>query len=95
VRKGNWIINRPYNGLNNPCLRPYKVLNNLYSNVYEIDLSLNIKARRFLNASRLIKAKDDLVFGQLLKFENSVNINEEFEWTIDKILSFRVHYSKL
>jgi hypothetical protein len=95
VRKGNWTINRPYNELNNLCLRPYKVLNNLYPNVYEIDLLLNIKARWFLNASRLIKAKDNFVLGQLLKFEDFVNINEELEWTINKILSFRVHYSKL
>jgi hypothetical protein len=95
VRKGNWIINRLYNGLNNPYLRPYKVLSNPYFNVYEIDLSLNIKVRWFLNASRLIKARDNLVFGQLLKPKDFVDINEEFEWTIDKILLFRVHYSKL
>jgi hypothetical protein len=55
------------------------VLNNPYSNVYEINLPSNIKARRFLNASRLIKARNNLVLGQLLKFENSVNINEELE----------------
>jgi hypothetical protein len=56
VRKGNWITNRPSDGLNNLYLGPYKVLSNLYSNVYEVDFPPNIKARRFLNASRLIKA---------------------------------------
>jgi hypothetical protein len=79
VRKGNWIINRPYNKLNNPCLGPYKVLSNFYSNIYEIDLLLNIKARRFLNASRLIKARNNPVPGQLLKPEDSVDINKELE----------------
>jgi hypothetical protein len=79
VRKGNWTIDRPYNGLYNPCLGPYKVLSNFYFNVYEIDLLLGIKARWFLNASRLIKARNNLVPGQLLKFEDSVDINEEFE----------------
>jgi hypothetical protein len=79
VRKKNWIINRPYDELNNLCLRPYKVLNNLYSNVYKIDLPSNIKARRFLNASRLIKAKDNPVLGQLLKSKDPVNINKELE----------------
>jgi hypothetical protein len=58
---------------------PYKVLSNPYSNVYEIDLPLNIKARRFLNASRLIKAKNNPVPGQLLKPKNPVNINEKLE----------------
>jgi hypothetical protein len=55
------------------------MLNNFYPNVYEIDLLLNIKIRRFLNASRLIKAKNNLVPGQLLKFEDPVNINKELE----------------
>jgi hypothetical protein len=94
VRKGNWTTDRPYDGLDNPYLGPYKVLSNPYSNVYEIDLPSGIKARWFLNASRLIKARDNFVPRQLLKPEDSVNINEELEWTIDKILSFRVHYSK-
>jgi hypothetical protein len=70
------------------------MFSNLYSNVYEIDLPSNIKARRFLNASRLIKAKNNPVPGQLLKFKDFVNINKELEWTINKIFSFRVHYSK-
>jgi hypothetical protein len=79
VRKGNWIINRPYNGLNNPCLGPYKVFSNFYFNIYEIDLPSGIKARWFLNASRLIKARDNFVLGQLLKLKNFVNINEKLE----------------
>jgi hypothetical protein len=79
VRKGNWTINRPYNGLDNPCLGPYKMFSNPYSNICEIDLPLGIKARWFLNASRLIKARDNPVFGQLLKSKDFVNINEEFE----------------
>jgi hypothetical protein len=56
VRKSNWITNRPFDGLNNPYLGPYKVLSNPYSNVYEIDFPSNIKAQRFLNTNRLIKA---------------------------------------
>jgi hypothetical protein len=71
------------------------MLNNPYFNIYKIDLSSGIKARWFLNASHLIKARDDLIPGQLLKPKDSVNINGELEWTIDKILLFRVHYSKL
>jgi hypothetical protein len=55
------------------------MLSNLYPNIYKIDLPLNIKARWFLNASRLIKAKDNLVPGQLLKPKNPVNINKELE----------------
>jgi hypothetical protein len=79
VRKKNWIINRPYNELNNPYLRPYKMLSNPYPNIYEIDLPSNIKARWFLNASRLIKARNNPVLGQLLKTKDPVNINEELE----------------
>jgi hypothetical protein len=79
MRKENWTTNRPYNELNNPYLRPYKMLSNPYSNVYEIDLSSGIKARWFLNASRLIKAKNNPVPGQLLKPKNSVNINKKLE----------------
>jgi hypothetical protein len=50
-----------------------------YPNVYEIDLPSGIKARRFLNASRLIKARDDPVPGQLLKPKDSVAINGKLE----------------
>jgi hypothetical protein len=81
VRKGNWIINCPHNGLNNPYLGPYKMLSNPYFNVYKIDLFSNIKARWFLNASRLIKARNNLVFGQLLKSEDSVIINCWSGWS--------------
>jgi hypothetical protein len=55
------------------------MLNNPYPNIYEIDLPSGIKARWFLNTSRLIKAKNDLIFGQLLKPKDSVNINKELE----------------
>jgi hypothetical protein len=79
VRKRNWTINRLYNGLNNFYLGPYMVFSNFYPNIYEIDLPAGIKARRFLNASRLIKARDDPVSEQLLKPENPVVINEELE----------------
>jgi hypothetical protein len=65
--------------LDNPYLEPYKVFSNLYPNVYEIDLLANIKARRFLNASRLFKARNNLVPEQLLKLKNPVIINEKLE----------------
>jgi hypothetical protein len=68
------------------------MLSNLYPNVYEIDLPAGIKARRFLNASRLIKTRDNPIFGQLLKPEDPVVINEKLECTVDKILSSRVHH---
>jgi hypothetical protein len=55
------------------------MLNNLYFNIYEIDLPSNIKARWFLNISRLIKAKNDLIPGQLLKSKNPVTINKKLE----------------
>jgi hypothetical protein len=55
------------------------MLSNPYPNVYKIDLPANIKARRFLNASRLIKAKDNPVPEQLLKPENPIIINEKLE----------------
>jgi hypothetical protein len=79
VRKGNWTTNRPHDGLDNPYLEPYTVLSNPYSNVYKIDLFAGIKARRFLNASRLIKARDDPVPGQLLKPKDPVVINKKLE----------------
>jgi hypothetical protein len=63
VRRGIWITNRPHDGLDNPYLGPYKVFSNPYPNVYEVDLSPSIKAHRFLNASRLIKARNDPVPG--------------------------------
>jgi hypothetical protein len=55
------------------------MLSNFYPNVYEIDLLSGIKARWFLNTSRLIKARNNPVLGQLLKSEDSVNINKELE----------------
>jgi hypothetical protein len=55
------------------------MLNNPYSNTYEIDLLAGIKIRRFLNASRLVKARHNLVPEQLLKSKNSVIINEKFK----------------
>jgi hypothetical protein len=55
------------------------MLNYPYSNIYQIDLPANIKARWFLNASRLIKAKDNLVPKQLLKPKDPVIINEKLE----------------
>jgi hypothetical protein len=61
VRKGTWTTDRPHDGLDNPYLGPYKVLSNPYSNVYEVDLPPSIKAHRFLNISRLIKARNNPV----------------------------------
>jgi hypothetical protein len=55
------------------------MLNNPYFNIYEIDLPSGIKARRFLNTSRLIKAKNDLIPGQLLKPKDLVAINGKLE----------------
>jgi hypothetical protein len=95
VRKSNWITNRFSDGLNNPYLGPYKVLNNFYSNVYKIDFSFNIKARRFLNASRLIKARNNVMPGQVFIFPDPMKINGKLEWIVDKILFFRLHYQKL
>jgi hypothetical protein len=63
VRKGNWITDRLSDELNNPYLKSYKVLNNPYSNVYEINFPLNIKARKFLNTNRLIKARNNAMPG--------------------------------
>jgi hypothetical protein len=63
VRKRNWTTNRPHDGLNNSYLKSYTMLSNPYSNVYKIDLPAGIKARWFLNASRLIKVKDNSVPG--------------------------------
>jgi hypothetical protein len=79
VRKKNWTTDRPHDGLDNLYLGPYKVLSNPYPNVYEIDLPPGIKARQFLNASRLIKARDDPVPEQLLEPENPVIINGKLE----------------
>jgi hypothetical protein len=79
VRKGNWITDRPSNELNNPYLKPYKVLNNSYPNVYEIDFPPNIKARRFLNANRLMKTRDNVMPGQILIPPNPVKINDKLE----------------
>jgi hypothetical protein len=63
VRRGIWTTNRPHNGLDNPYLGPYKVFSNPYLNVYEVDLPSSIKVHRFLNASRLIKARNNPVPG--------------------------------
>jgi hypothetical protein len=79
VRKGKWTTDRPYNGLDNPYLGPYKILGNLYPNIYEMDLPPSIKARRFLNANRLMKARDDAVPGQVFTPSNPVEINDEME----------------
>jgi hypothetical protein len=61
VRKGTWTTDQPHNDLNNPYLEPYKIFSNPYPNVYEMDLPPSIKAHRFLNASRLIKARNNPV----------------------------------
>jgi hypothetical protein len=55
------------------------MLSNPYLNIYEIDLLAGIKIRWFLNASRIIKARTDFVFEQLLKLENTMVINGKFE----------------
>jgi hypothetical protein len=55
------------------------VFSNPYPNIYKIDLPADIKARWFLNASRLIKARDNLVPEQLLKPKNPMVINEKLE----------------
>jgi hypothetical protein len=79
VHKSNWITDRFSDGLNNHYLGFYKILNNLYSNEYKINFSPNIKARRFLNANRLMKIWDDVVPGQVLIFPNLVEINDKLE----------------
>jgi hypothetical protein len=85
----------PTDELDNFYLGFYKVLSNFYLNVYEINFSPNIKARKFLNASRLMKVWDDVVPGQILIPPNLVEINGELEWIVDKILFFWLYYQKL
>jgi hypothetical protein len=79
VRKSNWITDRPSDELNNPYLGFYKILNNPYPNVYEINLSPNIKARKFLNANRLMKARNNAMPGQILTPPNPMEINDELK----------------
>jgi hypothetical protein len=79
VRKGNWITDRFFDGLNNPYLGSYKILNNFYPNVYEIDFFLNIRARGFLNANRPMKARDNVMPGQILIFSDLVEINDKLK----------------
>jgi hypothetical protein len=47
--------------------------------MYEIDLPSNIKTRQFLNTSRLIKARNNFIPGQLLKPKDFVAINKKLE----------------
>jgi hypothetical protein len=79
VKKGNWTTDRPHNGLDNPYLGLYQVLSNLYSNVYKVNLPPSIKAKRFFNANRLIKAKNDPIPGQFLPSAEPVIVNRKLE----------------
>ena len=95
VRRGNWITDRPHDGLENPYLGPYPVLSSPFPNVYEIDLPPSMKIRRFINASRLIKARNDPVPGQLIRPPEPVVVNGDQEYTVTKIISSRLYYSRL
>lgn len=95
VRRGNWQTDRPHDGLDNPYVGPYKVLSNPYPNAYEIDLPESMKIRRVINASRLVRAPDNPVPGQVVPPPEPIVVEGEKEWTVSEILSSRLNYGRL
>jgi hypothetical protein len=58
------------------------------TDIYEIDFSSNIKARKFLNVNRLMKIWDNVMPGQVLISPNPVRTNGKLEQIMDKFCPF-------
>ena len=48
-----------------------------------------------INAGRLLRASDNPVLGQTLRPSEPVNIDSDLEYTVSKVLSSRIHRTKL
>ncbi|KAJ3559097.1 hypothetical protein NPX13_g9588 [Xylaria arbuscula] len=95
VRKGAWRTDRPHDGLDNPYMGPYRVVQQVNENAFEIDLPSGINARRVINASRLVRAPGDPVPGQMIPPPPPVEIDGILEWEVNKILTSRLTRGKL
>lgn len=95
VRKGAWRTDRPHDGLDNPYMGPYRVVRQVNENAFEIDLPPGVRARRVINASRLVRAPENPVPGQRTPPPPPIEVDGVPEWEVNRILSSRVARGKL
>ena len=58
---------------------PYRVLEKVGANVYRIELLASIKVHNVLNASKLRKAVDDPLLGQIVDEPPPIKVDSEQE----------------
>ena len=69
---------------------PYRVLEKVGANAYRIELPASIKVHNVLNASKLRKAADDPLPGQIADEPPPIEVDGEQEWEIERILGVRL-----
>ena len=69
---------------------PYRVLEKVGTNAYRIDLPTSIKVYNVINASKLRKAANNPLLGQIEDKPPPIEVDGEYEWEVEKILGVRV-----
>jgi hypothetical protein len=69
---------------------PYKVLEKVGTNAYRIELPASIKVHDVVNASKLRKAADNPLPGQIEDEPPPIEVDGEYEWEVEKILGVRL-----
>jgi transposase InsO family protein len=93
TRKG-WATGRPSLKLDHQLAGPFRITG-MKGNSYELDLPLNMKMGNVFHADRLRKDPNNPLPGQIQDAEPPITINNKPEWTVDQILTSRLHRGTL
>ena len=79
VSTKSWKTARPSRKLDQQMAGPYRVLEKVGTNAYRIDLPASIKVHNVINASKLRKAADNPLPGQLEDEPPPIEVDGEYE----------------
>jgi len=94
VIKKTWKTDRPSDKLDYPLAGPFRIIQ-MVGHSYELDLPPSYKIWPIFHADRLRKDPGNPLPGQTNEEPDSMEVNGELEWEVERILSSRTLHSKL
>jgi hypothetical protein len=94
VIKKTWKTDWPFNKLDYPLVKPFKITR-IVGHLYRLQLLASYKIWPVFHADKLRKDPSNLLPSQINKELDAIKVNGELEWEVEKILLSYVQYSKL